>query len=425
MNVLVVGGGGREHALVWKIAQSPKVEKVYCAPGNAGIEQIAECVPIGVNDLDALAVFAHAHRVDLTVVGPEEPLSRGIADRFRKEGLRVFGPSQQAARLESSKAFAKRIMSRYGIPTARYAEFSHPDGAAAYVREHGAPIVIKADGLAAGKGVTVARTVEEALAAIDAAMVKKAFGEAGAQIVVEEFLVGEEASILAFTDGTTVLPMEASQDHKAVFDGDAGPNTGGMGAYSPAPVVSDSLFEEVTRTILEPCVRGMAAEGSPYTGCLYAGIMVTESGPKVVEFNCRFGDPETQVVLPRMKTDVVLPLEACCTGTLHDVRLEWLDVACVTVVMASGGYPGPYEKGKPIAGIEQAEADGRAVVFHAGTRRADKRLVTDGGRVLNVTATGPDIPSAIRNAYSAVRRVHFDGAHYRTDIGRKAIRHLT
>ncbi|NIA13628.1 MAG: phosphoribosylamine--glycine ligase [Nitrospiraceae bacterium] len=424
MNVLVVGGGGREHALVWKIAQSPLVERVYCAPGNPGIATLATCVDIGVNDFDRLIPFVKEHDIALTVVGPEVPLTRGIADRFAEEGLKVFGPSAGAAQLEGSKAFAKDLMRRYNIPTAAYAEFDDADAAIAYVEEQGAPIVVKADGLAAGKGVTVARTIDEAVGAIREAMTDRVFGDAGAKVVIEECLVGEEASILAFSDGATVVPMVASQDHKPVDDGDRGPNTGGMGAYSPAPVVSAALLDEVERTVLRPCIEGMDRDGHPYKGILYAGLMISENGPKVVEFNVRFGDPETQVVLPRMTSDLVPVFLACCDGTLADAAVEWDDGACVTVVMASGGYPKTYEKGKTITGIEAAEREEGVTVFHAGTKLADGQLVTNGGRVLNVTASGPDVASTIAKAYRAVEQIAFDKAHHRTDIGQKALARL-
>lgn len=424
MNVLVIGSGGREHALTWKIAQSPLVETIYCAPGNPGMSNHATCVGIGVNDFEDLVDLAKDKNIDLVVVGPEDPLAGGIADRFRHARIKVFGPSGAAAQLEASKVFAKRIMADYNIPTAEYAEFDSADAAIAYVKEKGAPIVIKADGLAAGKGVTVAHDLDAAISAIEEAMVGKRFGEAGARVLVEECLFGEEASILAFCDGKNVLPMATSQDHKPVFDGDAGPNTGGMGAYSPAPVVDGALFDEIAATILMPCVDGMASEGTPYTGVLYAGLMITDSGPKVIEFNCRYGDPETQVVLPRMRTDIVPVFEACCDGTLDQVTLEWHDGACVSVVMASGGYPGSYEKGKAITGIDTAEAEDGVTVFHAGTKMDGETLVTNGGRVLNVTAQGPDIAQTIAKAYDAVDKVSFDEAHFRNDIGKKALDRL-
>jgi len=424
MNVLILGSGGREHALAWKIAQSPQVGRLYCAPGNPGIAQVAECVPLGVNDFEGLIAFAKEHAVELTVVGPEDPLARGITDRFAEAGLTVFGPTAAAARLESSKVFAKEFLLRHGIPTAAYAEFDDADAAVAYIEEHGAPLVVKADGLAAGKGVVVAMDTAAAVSAVREMMVGRVFGDAGAKVVVEECLFGEEASILAFSDGTTVVPMVASQDHKPVFDGDQGPNTGGMGAYSPAPVVTDALMEEITRTIVAPAVAGMRADGTPYVGVLYAGLMMTASGPKVIEFNCRFGDPETQVVLPRMKTDLVTVLLACCRGELATAPLEWQDGACVSVVMASGGYPKDYEKGKVITGIDVAEALPGVTVFHAGTQMRDGAVVTNGGRVLNVTATGGSVREAIDMAYAAVERIQFEGAHFRRDIGGKALKRL-
>ncbi len=424
MKVLVVGSGGREHALVWKIAQSPRVTQVYAAPGNAGTAELAENVPIGAEDVDALAAFAEREGVDLTVVGPEAPLVLGIVDRFRERGLRIFGPTADAARLEGSKAFAKAVMARCGVPTAEYREFSDPGEARAYIRERGAPIVIKADGLAAGKGVTVARTLDEALEAVDAVMVERRFGEAGARVVVEECLAGEEASFLAFCDGKNVLPMASSQDHKPVFDNDEGPNTGGMGAYSPAPVVTPELFDEIVETVIRPTVEGLAREGTPYVGVLYAGLMIQDGRPKVLEFNCRFGDPECQPIVMRMKGDLVPVLEACIDGTLDRVSLEWDPRPAVCVVMASGGYPGSYTKGHEIRGLDDAARLDDVVVFHAGTRREGGRVVTAGGRVLGVTALGEDIPAAIRRAYQAVERISWEGVHYRRDIGRKALRRL-
>jgi phosphoribosylamine--glycine ligase len=421
MKVLVIGGGGREHALTWKIAQSPLVAKLYCAPGNPGIAAHAECVDIPVSDLDALLAFAQSNEIDLTVVGPEDPLSRGIVDRFESKGLKIFGPSQAAAQLEASKAFAKRVMDKYGIPTARHEVFTNADSAIAHVRKQGAPIVIKADGLAAGKGVTVAQTIDEAVDAIRAMMSEKVFGEAGARVVVEECLIGEEASILAFCDGGTVVPMLPSQDHKAANEGDTGPNTGGMGAYAPAPVVPKEALPEITRTVLQPCIDGMAREGTLYKGVLYAGLMITAQGPKVIEFNCRFGDPETQVVLPLLSSDIVPILLACCDRTLDRAPIEWSDDSCVSVVMASGGYPGPFEKGLSITGIKTAEKDEAVKVFHAGTKQSGGDTVTNGGRVLNVTAIGPDLRAAIVSAYDAVSHIHFANAHYRTDIGKKAL----
>jgi phosphoribosylamine--glycine ligase len=421
VKVFVIGGGGREHALVWKIAQSAHVTEITCAPGNPGIAALAECIDIAAGDVDALVAFARERQFDLVVVGPEDPLAKGIVDKLRAAGLTAFGPSGAAAELEASKSFAKALMAKYNIPTSAYAEFTDVTSAIDYVKQTGVPIVIKADGLAAGKGVTVAQTIEEAIAAIQNMMTEKAFGEAGNRVVVEECLFGQEASILAFSDGTHVLSMAPSQDHKPAFDGDTGPNTGGMGAYSPAPIVTDAMLEEIHRTVLLPCVEGMAKEGRPYKGILYAGLMLTDAGPKVIEFNCRFGDPETQVVLPRMKTDVVPLMMACCDGSLLGRQIDWEPGACVTVVMASGGYPGSYEKGVRIDGIAEAERECGVNVFHAGTKRVGSDLVTNGGRVLNVTAVAGDVPAAIAKAYDGVKRIHFDGAHYRTDIGRKAL----
>lgn len=424
MNVLVIGSGGREHALTWKIAQSPLVEEIYCAPGNPGMATIATCVDIGVNDFDVLLNFAKDKNIELTVVGPEDPLADGIVDVFRDAGLRAFGPSKAAAQLEGSKAFAKQVMERHNIPTAAYAEFDNAQEAEAYVREQGAPIVIKADGLAAGKGVTVAQTVDEAVAAIQDAMVDNVFGDAGARVIVEECMFGEEASIFALSDGEHLIALASSQDHKPALDGDKGPNTGGMGAYSPAPVVTDDLFAEIQERVLDACIQGMRKDGNPYTGVLYAGLMMTDIGPRVVEFNCRFGDPETQVVLPRMKSDIVPLMMACCDGTLSEHALEWEDRECVTVVMASGGYPKEYEKGKAITGIEDAESSDECMVFHAGTKNFEGDLVTNGGRVLNVTAYGKTIGDGIRSAYEGVSKISFEGAFTRSDIGKKALDRL-
>lgn len=423
MKVLIIGSGGREHALAWKIAQSPEVETVFVAPGNPGIESLEKglVVDIKPNDIAGLRHFIEQEKVGLTVVGPEDPLAAGIVDRLSGGGHVVFGPTAAAAILEASKSFAKAFMAKHEIPTADYASFDDPESAKTYLRERGAPIVVKADGLAAGKGVTVARTVEEAEAAIEQIMVDKAFGAAGARIVLEEFLEGEEASVLAFCDGRTVIAMPAAQDHKPAFDNDAGPNTGGMGAYSPAPVLTQELGQRVHDDILRRCVDGMAAEGTPYTGILYAGLMITAEGPKVIEFNCRFGDPETQVVLPRLQDDLVPILLACCNGTLDQMQPVYSEDACVTVVMASGGYPGAYEKGKPILGLDAVSGDESVVVFHAGTRRADAGLVTNGGRVLNITARGASIQEALDHAYAAVGKISFEGAHFRTDIGKRAI----
>ncbi|MBI1317675.1 MAG: phosphoribosylamine--glycine ligase [Candidatus Hydrogenedens sp.] len=426
MNILVIGSGGREHALAWKLAQSPRAERIFCAPGNPGTASVskAENVALDVKDFEAIAQFCAQQDIQLVAVGPEDPLCAGIADALKAHGLRVFGPAKAAARIEGSKEFAKDFMQRCSIPTAAYASFTEVGAAEDYIRKQGAPIVVKADGLAAGKGVTVALDVDAAIGAVHEAMLDKAFGDAGGTVVIEEFMAGEEASILAFCDGTTFRVMASSQDHKAVFDGDKGPNTGGMGAYSPAPVVTPELQERIDREILAPFVQGMRDAGSPYVGIIYAGLMITETGPRVVEFNCRFGDPETQVVLPRLQGDLVEIMEACIDGTLDQVELAFDAGACVAVVMASEGYPGGYPKGRAITGIEAAEANDGIAVFHAGTALTDGQLVTSGGRVLAVTASGGALPDTIRRAYEAVAEVHFEGAHYRTDIGQKALKRL-
>jgi phosphoribosylamine---glycine ligase len=421
MKVLVVGSGGREHALVWKIAQSPRVSKVYCAPGNAGISKQATLVSIKAHDLEGLLDFAGRERIDLTVVGPEEPLTRGVVDLFESKGLAIFGASKKAAEIEGSKAFAKEMMRKYHIPTSSYEVFDDQKAAVAYIERKGAPIVVKADGLAAGKGVFVCKTVKEAIQSVDQIMAEKVFGEAGKRVVIEECLLGEEASYLAFTDGKVILPMASSQDHKQIFDWDEGPNTGGMGAYSPAPVVTDQVHERILEKILRPMVQAMAEEGRPYKGVLYAGLMIREGHPKVLEFNARFGDPETQPVLMRMKGDIVPILEACMKGELSRCQIEWDARASVCVVMASKGYPGSYEKGKTIEGLEEVSQIKDVFVFHAGTSSEDGRVVTNGGRVLGVTGLGEDIPRAIERTYEAVKRISWEGVHYRTDIGRKAL----
>jgi len=420
LRVLVVGGGGREHALVWKLASSPKVTEIYCAPGNPGIGKLAECVSIDVNDNEALCRFAKEKAIDLTVVGPEVPLTNGIVDLFNANGLKIFGPDKAAAQIEGSKTFAKNLMHKYGIPTAGYAVFTDASAAKKYIMDQGAPIVIKADGLAAGKGVVVAMTLAEAIAAVDMIMCDQAFGAAGTRVVVEEFMQGEEASLLAFTDGYSVVPMISAQDHKRVFDGDQGPNTGGMGAYAPAPVMTSVLLDKVVREILQSTVDAMRQEGCLYKGCLYVGLMITADGPKVVEFNARFGDPETQVVLPLLKSDLVMIMEACNDGKLDTISVEWKNEAAICVVMAAGGYPGNYGKGDVITGIEAAEAQG-AVVFHAGTRKQNDAVVTNGGRVLGVIAVGADIMIALKKAYTAVEKINFAGVHYRKDIAYRAV----
>lgn len=422
MKVLVVGGGGREHALCWKLSQSPKVKGLFCAPGNAGIGEIAHLVDISPDDLQGLLRFAKEEGIDLTVVGPEAPLVQGIADLFEAEGLRVFGPTKAAAEIEGSKAFAKEFMRRHGIPTAPFEVFDDPDAAKDWIRRAGKPLVVKASGLAAGKGTIVCDRVEEALGAVEEIMVKRAFGDAGSKVVVEERLYGQEVSFMAFCDGENILPMSSSQDHKRLLDGDEGPNTGGMGAYSPVPFVDDALERRIIEEIVVPTVRGLKAEGRPYRGVLYAGLMIDPSGnPWVLEFNCRFGDPEAQALLVRMEGDLLEAMLACLEGRLPEVSLRWDPRPAVCVVMASKGYPGPYEKGKEIRGVEEAEKLEDVWVFHAGTRREGGRLLTAGGRVLGVTAKGRDLREAISRAYEAVERIHWEGVHYRRDIGKKGL----
>lgn len=424
MKILVIGSGGREATLVWKIAQSDKVDKIYAAPGNGGISQYAECVDIQAAELDKLTEFAEQNSIDLTIVGPENPLSDGIVDIFEAKGLRIFGPTKLAAEIESSKVFAKDFMKKYNIPSAEYRVFTDPEEAKEYVRELGPPLVVKADGLAAGKGVIPAMDLETALEAVDKIGVQKAFGEAGNKIIVEEFLEGEEASILAFTDGETVVPMVSSQDHKRAYDGDQGPNTGGMGAYSPAPVMTGELNNRVLNEVLIPTVMGMNDEGRKYKGVLYAGLMIKDGKPKVLEFNCRFGDPELQVVLPRLSSDVIEPLNAVVDENLNEVTLEWNPQAAVCVVMASEGYPGKYEKGKQITGLEKLAQVQNIIAFHAGTKREDDTYTTSGGRVLGVTAFGDDIKSAIDHVYQTIDTINFENAFYRKDIGHRALARL-
>jgi phosphoribosylamine--glycine ligase len=421
MKVLVVGGGGREHALIWKIAQSQQVKKIFCAPGNAGIERLASCVPINASEIDKLLDFARQEEIDLTVVGPEDPLSMGIVDRFEAQGLRIFGASQKAARIESSKSFAKAVMEKYGIPTAKGKTFTRLAPAKAYLKKMGAPVVVKADGLAAGKGVIVCSTEKMALDALDQIMVDRQFGDAGDKVVVEECLVGEEASFLAFTDGKTVLPLPSSQDHKPVFDDDKGLNTGGMGAYSPAPVVDQYLHQRIMNEVMIPMVNGMAAEGCPYKGVLYAGLMIKGDEIKVLEFNGRFGDPEAQPLLIRMQNDIIPVMDAVIDERLDTCRLEIDPRASVCVVMASGGYPGKYKKGLEIKGIDKANRMRDVVVFHAGTRMENKKVLSHGGRVLGVTALGDTVDQAIQKAYQAVAKIDWPKVHYRTDIGKKAL----
>jgi phosphoribosylamine--glycine ligase len=422
MKILVIGSGGREHALVWKLKQSKKVTKIYCAPGNAGIRRQATCVNIAANDLDGLLDFARREKIDLTVVGPEDPLTLGIVDLFEEAGLRIFGPTADGAVLEGSKVFTKDFLKKYNIPSASYKVFTKAGPAKKYIDKIGAPCVVKADGLAAGKGVIVARTKGEAKKAVDLIVKDKAFGEAGNRVVVEEFLTGEEASFIAFTDGETILPLPSSQDHKAVFEGDRGPNTGGMGAYSPAPVLTDALAMRVINEVMIPTIRGMEEEGRPYKGMLYAGLMIDGDRINVLEFNCRFGDPECQPLLMRMKTDLVDVLEAAIDTRLAEIELDIDPRPTVCVVMASEGYPGKYVTGRPITGLMKAARMRDVMVFHAGTAIKNRRTVTAGGRVLGVTAIGKTIADAIDRAYKAVSVIHWKGCFYRRDICHRALK---
>lgn len=422
MKILVIGSGGREHALVWKIAQSPRVTKLYCAPGNAGIEQLATCVAIQADDIAGLKSFVQSERIDLTVVGPEAPLAAGIADEFRKARLKIFGPTRAAAQLESSKTFSKELMDRYHIPTAASKSFTDLKPALEYLQRQRAPIVVKADGLAQGKGVVVAETMEQARQALIDMLEKKTFGQSGSRVVIEEFLDGEELTIMAFTDGKTVVPMLPAQDHKRVGDGDTGLNTGGMGAYAPAPLGTPALCTAVLRQVLQPVVAAMSKSGSPFAGVLYAGLMIVKGKPYVLEFNARFGDPETEVILPLLKTDLVDVVEAVAEHRLDQVPVEWLDRSAVCVVMTSGGYPGAYQTGVPITGLPEKVLSGDVLVYHAGTKRQGRDVVTAGGRVLGVTGIGAHFTEAMQRAYQAVRTISFAGCHYRSDIARRAIR---
>jgi phosphoribosylamine--glycine ligase len=422
MRVLVVGAGGREHALCWKLTQSPKLTRLYAAPGNPGMAQLAECVPIQAMDIDGLLTFAQQERIDLTVVGPEDPMAAGIADRFEAAGLRVFGPSQKAAQIESSKAFALGLMHRYGVPTADYAAFTDPEKAEAYLSKRRAPIVIKADGLAAGKGAIVCATLEEARQAVHQVLVQRTFGASGDTVVVMDYLEGEEASIFALTDGEEVAILAPSQDHKRIFDGDRGPNTGGMGAYAPAPVVTDAVLADVRERIVLRTLRAMKAEGRAYKGVLYAGIILTPDGPKVIEFNCRFGDPETQAVLPLLEADLLDLCLAVCEGRVREVSVPPPRRAAACVVLASEGYPGACPKGRAISGLDEVERMPDTIAFHAGTARQDGQTVTAGGRVLGLTALARDLPSALARAYQAVGQIRFEGMQYRKDIGYRALK---
>ncbi len=421
MNVLVIGSGGREHALCWKIKQSPKVKRIYCAPGNGGIAQVAECLPVAADDIEGLLKIALAKKIDLTVVGPEVALVKGIVDLFSKKGLKIFGPSQYAAQLEGSKVFSKEFMHRRSIPTALYKVFNDATAALAFLVKAQFPLVVKADGIAAGKGVYVCAKLSEAQEAINDIMVKKVFGEAGNQIVIEECLTGPEASVLAVCDGKHFFVLPTAQDHKRIFDDDIGPNTGGMGTFSPNPLVTAEILEQIIARIIEPAVRGMYQEGHPFKGVLYAGIMLTPDGPKALEFNVRFGDPETQCILPRLKSDLVDVLSAACDGRLNELTVYWDTQSCVCVVVASGGYPGKYDNGYIINGLNTI-ADNEAFVFHAGTKNEGGYLITNGGRVLGVTALGPTLETARTNAYSAVEKIQFDHMFFRRDIGVKVLK---
>jgi len=422
VKILVVGSGGREYGLVWAARQSKLVSEVLAVPGNAGMAELARCIPVLPDDIEGLVQLACLERPDLVLIGPELPLSLGLTDRLAQEGIPAFGPTAEAARLESSKAFAKEFMDRHGIPTAKYQVCETPEAAEASLDAFGLPVVIKADGLAGGKGVTVAETREQAIKAIAAAMQEQVFGEAGKRVVIEECLQGEEASIQAFTDGRIVVPMVSAQDHKRINEGDQGPNTGGMGAYAPAPVITQELIERVKREILEPTIAGMAAEGRSYKGILYAGLIITAEGPKVIEFNCRFGDPETQVVLPLLRSDLIDTALACIQERFSPEQVDIKPGAAVCVVMAAPGYPGSYPKGLPISGLESARSIQDIMVWHAGTVLKEGQLVTDGGRVLNVIAVAPDIASAVKKVYAAAEKISFAGAHYRRDIAYRALK---
>ncbi|MCZ6588331.1 MAG: phosphoribosylamine--glycine ligase [Alphaproteobacteria bacterium] len=420
MRVLVVGGGGREHSLCWAISASPLCDALYCAPGNAGIAQDAECVPIAADDIEGLLRFATENAIDFVVVGPEAALVLGLVDRLAEAGIKAFGPTAAAAMLEGSKGFMKDLCAKYAIPTAAYGRFTDAAAAKAHIEQTGAPIVVKADGLAAGKGVTVARTTGEALAAVDAAMIDSAFGDAGQELIIEECMVGEELSFFALVDGRTALPLVGAQDHKAVGDGDTGPNTGGMGAYSPAPALTEALQAEIMERIIEPTVEGMAVEGAPFKGVLYAGLMLTDEGPKLLEYNVRFGDPECQVLMLRLRSDILPALVASCDGMLETFDLRWSDDAALTVVMATVGYPGAYAKGSEIRGLDAVSPE-NAIVFHAGTATENGRLLANGGRVLNVTASGATISEAQAKAYAAVDMIDWPEGFCRRDIGWRAV----
>jgi phosphoribosylamine---glycine ligase len=421
MKILVIGSGGREHALVWKISQSPIVTKLFCAPGSAAIGELAQCLAINPEQIEKLADFAEKEKIDLTVVGPELPLTLGITDLFESRGLRIFGPNKTAAQLEGSKAFAKEILQENNIPTATFGTFTDQVAAKQHIERHPAPYVIKADGLAAGKGVVISLTINDALDVVDKILVKKVFGEAGEKVVIEEFLEGEEVSFMVLTDGQHILPLASSQDHKRVFDNDQGPNTGGMGAYSPAPVVTPAVQKRIFDEILNPLLTGLKKKGITYRGVIYVGLMITKTGPKVLEFNVRFGDPECQPIMMRLKSDLVSLLEATIEEKLNQVQPEWYEDPAICVVLSARGYPGTYDKGYEIRGLDKLRHWDKGFVFHAGTAKENGRWLTSGGRVLGVTARGSDIGNAVKNAYAAVSQISWDGMHYRKDIARRAI----
>ncbi len=419
MKILVVGGGGREHAIIWKIKQSPLVDKIYCAPGNAGISELAECVPIGVMEFNKLIDFVKENNIDYTIIGMDDPLAGGIVDAFEREQLKVFGPKQNAAILESSKAFSKNLMKKYNIPTANYETFNSYEAAKEYLEKQSMPIVLKADGLALGKGVLICRTIEEAHQGLKEMMQDHKFGSAGNTVVIEEFLEGPEVSILSFCDGKTIVPMVSAQDHKRAYDNDEGLNTGGMGTFSPSKFYTEQMAEECMKTIFQPTVDAMIKEDRPFVGIIYFGLMYTKNGMKVIEYNARFGDPETQVILPRLKTDLLQIMLACTNGTLDKLNIEWYDNAAVCVILASGGYPISYDKGYEISGLEEVSKKKDTIVFHSGTAKKDEKVVTSGGRVLGITGIGNTIDEAIKTAYESVELVDFNKKHFRTDIGKK------
>ncbi len=422
MKILVIGSGGREHALVWKLSQSPRVKKIFCIPGNSGMDQLAECVIIAPQNVREIVEFAKKKNIDLTVVGPEAPLTLGIVDEFEKEGLKIFGPRKNAAVIEASKCFAKEFCARHGIPTAPFVFFNNTTEAKKYLKKEARyPLVIKADGLAAGKGVIIVQNLHEALKAVDEMLVYEKFGEAGRKIVFEDFMEGEEATFMVATDGEHFVPLATSQDHKRIFDNDEGPNTGGMGAYSPAPVVTPEVHERVIERIIKPFLKGMRGEDRPYRGILYVGLMINHGDPRVVEFNCRFGDPEAETILMRMKTDVIDLIDAVLDENLEKFKVEFLSQSSICVVMTAQGYPGSYETGKLISGLELIESMKDVIVFHAGTRSEGENFVTNGGRVLAVTAMGKTLKNAIDKTYKAVEKISWEGVHYRTDIGKKGL----